>query len=403
MLQLNEATSEPSLNAQELARYSRHIILPGIGREGQERLKQARVLCIGMGGLGSPAALYLAAGGVGTLGLIDFDRVESHNLHRQILHDDDRVGHLKVDSARDRLQAINPHLNVELFPEALSADNIKARFDEFDIIVDGSDNFGTRYMVSDAASLFKKPLVYGSVFQFEGQVSVFSSGPDVPCYRCLFPTPPAPGTIPNCAEAGVFGALCGVIGSYQAMEAIKLITGVGEPLAGRLLVVDALSSRITTLNLKKDPACPTCGDNPEILEINAARYDWACDPEPAMPVMTASDLDPLDPNLGGEIDVSAAASLLKDHPEQVQLIDVREPFEIDICSIEGSRKIPMGSIPEQVRSIPKDKRILLLCHHGGRSLQVTNYLQQRGFSLATNIHGGIHQWAEQIDPTLQKY
>jgi sulfur-carrier protein adenylyltransferase/sulfurtransferase len=384
----------PAFSPAELARYSRHILLDQIGVEGQRKLAAARVLVVGAGGLGSPAALYLAAAGIGTLGIADFDRVEPHNLQRQLLHDDSAVGEPKVESAGRRLRATNPFIAVVTHDAGVTAANALALFAGYDVIVDGTDNFGTRYLNNDAAFLAGKPLVYGSVFKFEGQVAVFDPARGGPCYRCLFPEPPAAGSVPGCGEAGVLGALCGVIGSLQSLEAIKLITGIGEPLRGRLLTYDALAQSFRTLSLARDPRCPLCGDAPAIRALDAARYAAVACPTPL--AMNSSDY-PL------EISVAEASRLLGESPCGVLLIDVREPFETEIASVKGAELIPMRQIPERVHDLPRDEHLLIMCHHGGRSMRVTEFLRSRGFTAVSNVAGGIDAWAEQIDPGLARY
>ena len=382
-----------SLSQHELTRYSRQVRLPEIGPEGQRKLRDAKVLIIGAGGLGSPAALYLAGAGVGTIGIADFDRVEIHNLHRQLLHTDANLGEAKVDSAAARLRATNPGVNVVAHPEGVTAGNAVELFGRYDVIVDGTDNFATRYLNNDAAVLAGKPLVHGSVFRFEGQVSVFAPDRGGPCYRCLFPEPPAAGAVPNCAEAGVLGALCGVIGSWQALEVIKLIAGFGSPLIGRLLTYDALSLEFTTLSLPRDPACAVCGDRPSIRGIEPARYVPTCEPvSQSMPDSTI----PL------EITVTEAHRLLTETSDAV-LIDVREPHEVAICAIDGARHIPMRQIPEHLTELPKDKHLLIHCHHGGRSLRVTEFLRAKGFARVSNVDGGIDGWAQEIEPGMARY
>ncbi len=394
------ATAHSSLNARELARYSRHIMLPEVGREGQERLRDSRVLIVGAGGLGSPAALYLAAAGVGEIGLADFDQVEEHNLQRQILHGTGEIGNPKVASARRRLTDLNPHVRIRPHEEGVSAANSVSLFSQYDVIVDGCDNFPTRYLNNDSAFFAAKPLVYGSIFRFEGQVSVFHPSDGSPCYRCLFPKPPAPGKIPNCAEAGVFGALPGVIGSVQAMEAIKLLLGIGEPLRGRLLVFEALGMTTRTINLKKDPACPLCGSSPEIDRIDARRYQLDCgaDREPS----TAPAEDSCSP-VPLEITVREARDRIDHNPETVLLLDVREPYETEICRLPGATTIPMGQVPGATTALPRDKPIVVFCHHGMRSLHIAKYLRQLGFPLASSLRGGIDAWARECDPNLPRY
>ena len=388
------AVPPPPLSPAELARYSRHILLDELGVAGQQKIAAARVLIIGAGGLGSPAALYLAAAGVGTLGIADFDRVETHNLQRQLLHDDSTVGELKVTSAARRLRSTNPFITVIEHPEGVTAGNALALFAAYDIIIDGTDNFSTRYLNNDAAALTRRPLVYGSIYRFEGQVSVFDPAQGGPCYRCLFPEPPATGTVPNCGEAGVLGALCGVIGSLQALEAVKLVTGIGEPLRGRLLTYDALGQNFSTLKIPRDPACRLCGAEAVITTLDPARYDFSCAPAP---LLMTPDSVPL------ELTVEESHRLLNTAASDTHLIDVREPFEFEICAIPGAEPIPMRQIPERLGDLPREKHLLIHCHHGGRSLRVTEYLRAQRFPRVSNVAGGIEAWAEQIDPTLRRY
>ena len=387
----------PTLSPADLSRYSRHVLLDEVGVEGQRKLAAARVLVVGAGGLGSPAALYLAAAGVGTLGLADFDQVEEHNLQRQILHDTPAVGRPKVDSAAQRLAALNPGVQLRLHREGVTPANAIALFAGYDLIVDGADNFPTRYLNNDAAVLARRPLVYGSIFKFEGQVTVFDPAQGAPCYRCLFPAPPPPGIVPTCGEAGVFGALCGVIGSLQAMEAIKCLLGIGQSLRGRLLIYDALAQHFRLLNLKRDPGCPLCGREPRIRAIEAAAYDLSC----AAPAPDASGGEP--GSVPAEIPVEEARRLLGAREDRPILLDVREPYEVQICRIEGSEHVPMRSVPGRLDSLPRGRRILVLCHHGDRSRRVTEFLRARGFPAASNVQGGIAAWAERIDPSLRRY
>ena len=388
------AVPPPPLSPAELARYSRHILLDELGVAGQQKLAAARVLVIGAGGLGSPAALYLAAAGVGTLGIADFDRVENHNLQRQLLHDDSTVGELKVTSAARRLRTTNPFITVIEHPKGVTVANALTLFAAYDIIIDGTDNFSTRYLNNDAAALTRRPLVYGSIYRFEGQVSVFDPAQGGPCYRCLFPEPPAAGTVPNCGEAGVLGALCGVIGSLQALEAVKLVTGIGEPLRGRLLTYDALGQNFSTLKIPRDPACRLCGAEAVITTLDPARYDFSCAPAP---LLMTPDSVPL------ELTVEESHRLLNTAASDTHLIDVREPFEFEICAIPGAEPIPMRQIPERLGDLPREKHLLIHCHHGGRSLRVTEYLRAQRFPRVSNVAGGIEAWAEQIDPTLRRY
>jgi len=388
------APSLPSLSPAELARYSRQILLEEIGVPGQQRLAAAKILVVGAGGLGSPAALYLAAAGVGTLGVADLDRVELHNLQRQLLHDTSTVGREKVDSATERLARINPHVRLISHREGITETNAAEVFRTYDVVVDGTDNFSARYLNNQAAFAAKKPLVFASVFKFEGQVTVFDPARGGPCYRCLFPEPPAAGSVPGCGEAGVLGAVCGVIGSMQALEAIKLVTGVGEPLVGRLLTYNALAQRFDQLVLPRDPHCPLCGDAPTSASAatNAAfageSISMHTDQKDAWP---------------HEISVHEADELLENTATPPLVLDVREPWEAEICRLNNAELIPMRQIPEKLSVLPKDRHILVLCHHGARSRRVTDYLRANGFAAVTNIAGGINAWAEEIDPTLRRY
>lgn len=387
----------PALTSAELARYSRQILLERFGVEGQRKLAGARVLVIGAGGLGSPAALYLAAAGVGTLGIADFDQVELHNLQRQLLHDTAAVGRPKVVSAADRLGALNPFVRVVAHGQGVTPENAIALFSGYDVIVDGTDNFGARYLNNDAAALARRPLVYGSVFKFDGQVAVFDPAGGGPCYRCLFPEPPAPGSVPGCGEAGVIGALCGVIGSLQALEAIKLVTGLGEPLRGRLLAYDALQQQFQTLTLPRDPGCALCGAHPRIRDLDPVRYGLACAPAtPALSPMPDREI-PL------EVSVTEASRLRQSAPDRTLIVDVREPFELDLCRIEGAEHIPMRQIPERLDSLPRDRHLLILCHAGGRSRRVTEFLRARGLTAVSNIAGGIDAWAQEVEPGMARY
>lgn len=384
----------PPLSAAELVRYSRHLLLDEIGVAGQQRLAAARVLVIGAGGLGSPAALYLAAAGVGTLGIADFDAVEEHNLQRQLLHDSASVGEAKTTSAARRLRAANPFIRIVEHPEGVTVANALELFGKYDVIVDGTDSFATRYLNNDAAVLARRPLVYGSIFKFEGQVTLFEPAQGGPCYRCLFPEPPLPGSIPNCGEAGVLGALCGVIGSWQALEAIKRIVGFGESLRGRLVIYDSLTQNVRSLRMNRNPHCIACGDRPSLQGLSEKNYAAECIPPPAMK-------EPEDYPL--ELSVIEAGHRLETAPEQTLLIDVREPYELEICRIPGAVHIPMRQIPERLGTLPKDRHLLIHCHAGGRSLRVTEYLRAHGYPAVSNVAGGITAWAEQIDPTMQRY
>lgn len=380
------------LTEGERARYSRHLLLPQVGEAGQERLKAARVLLIGLGGLGSPCALYLAAAGVGALGLADNDTVALHNLQRQILHREADIGRPKCESGAATLRALNSGVRLELHPEGVTPENARALFARYDVIVDGSDNFATRYLANDAAVLERKPLVSASVFRFEGQLAVYDPASGGPCLRCLFPEPPPPGAAPGCSEAGVFGALCGAMGSLQAMEVVKLLTGAGEPLRGRLLVLNALMGVSRTLALARDPACPGCGpDAPR--ELDPARHAPSVCAVPAADLMEKTPL---------EISVEQARDLLAS-PNPPLLLDVREADELEVCRIDGAVHIPMRTVSARAGELPKDRLILVQCHHGGRSLRVTEYLRANGFSRVSNLKGGIDRWAVAIAPGMARY
>lgn len=386
-------SESPNLSSAELARYSRHLLLGEVGVEGQKKIAAARVLVIGAGGLGSPAALYLAAAGVGTIGIADFDEVAVHNLQRQLLHDDRSVGRAKVASAAEKLRTTNPHIRVVEHPEGITEENAVAIFSGYDVVVDGTDNFTSRYLNNDAAFFAGKPLVYGSVFKFDGQVTVLAPARGGPCYRCLFPTPPPSGSVPGCGEAGVLGALCGVIGSMQALETLKLILGIGEPLIGKLLTYEALTQKFSSLALPRDPHCPLCGNTPAIRKVVAVKRD-----EPAeAPISQMPKDSPL------QLSVTDARQLLDSAPQQTVLVDVREPYELEICSIAGARHIPMRQIPHQLDALPRDKHILVLCHSGGRSMRVTEFLRAQGFTAVSNVAGGIDAWAREVDPALRRY
>ena len=380
-----------TLAQAELVRYSRHLILPDVGVPGQEKLKAARVLLIGAGGLGSPAALYLAAAGVGTLGIVDFDNVDVTNLQRQILHGTKDVGRPKLQSARERIADVNPHVRLETYETALTSKNALDIFSGYDIVVDGTDNFATRYLVNDACVLQGKPNVYGSIFRFEGQASVFAL-PDGPCYRCLFPEPPPPGLVPSCAEGGVLGVLPGLVGTIQATEAIKLIVGVGEPLAGRLLLIDTLGMQFRTVNVRKDPTCPACGTH----EIQALiDYEQFCG------VRTA-EAEPR--ALGGFVEVTPRELQSRlSRGEELQLIDVREQFEWDIARIPGARLVPLATLPEVAETLDHGREIVVYCKGGSRSRAAASHLVDAGFARVANLSGGILRWQAEVDPTLPRY
>ena len=382
----DERSNAMQLSSAELQRYSRHLMMPEVTPDGQRRLKAARVLCIGAGGLGSPAAVYLAAAGMGTIGIVDFDDVDLSNLQRQILHGTKDIGRDKLESARDRLHDINPEIDVQLHKCRFSSENAPQLVSRYDVIVDGSDNFPTRYLSNDVCVFARKPNVYGSVFRFEGQTTVFAPHLGGPCYRCLFPEPPPPDSVPNCAQAGVLGVLPGIIGMLQAIETIKMIVGVGESLVGRLLHFDALKARFRELNLRRDPECPVCGENPTIFSpIDYEQFCGARDEE-AIPTMSAHEL-----------------KQKMDAREPFELIDVREGFEYEIARIDGARLIPLGEIAERADELPRDRPIVVHCHSGRRSAEAVRLLQQRGFGNIYNLEGGIDGWSDQIDPGVPKY
>ena len=385
----DERSNAMQLSAEELQRYSRHLMMPEVTQEGQRRLKAARVLCIGAGGLGSPAALYLAAAGVGTIGIVDFDDVDLSNLQRQILHGTKDVGRAKLESARDRLSDINPKIDIELHRCRFTSENASDLVAQYDVIVDGSDNFPTRYLSNDVCVFARKPNVYGSVFRFEGQTTVFAPHLGGPCYRCLFPEPPPPDTVPNCAEAGVLGVLPGIIGMLQAIETIKLIVGIGEPLVGRLLYFDALRMKFRELNLRRDPQCPVCGENPTIF--SPIDYEEFCG------ARAVRDDDGL-----ATINVHELKRKMENNGA-FAIVDVREEFEYDIARIEGSKLIPLGELPERLDELQKDEEIILLCKSGTRSAHAAQLLRAAGFARAYSLEGGVDAWADQIDPAMQKY
>src|SRR5438552_886800 len=378
-----------TLSNEEIQRYSRHLIMPEVGMEGQKKLKAARVLCIGTGGLGSPLALYLAAAGVGTLGLVDFDVVDYTNLQRQIIHSTADVGRKKLDSAAEKLKAMNPFLNLRTFDTRLSSENALELFRDFDIVADGTDNFPTRYLVNDACVLTGKPNVYGSIFRFEGQASIFATK-DGPCYRCLYPEPPPPGLVPSCAEGGVLGILPGLVGVIQATEAIKLILGSGDPLIGRLLLIDALGMKFRELKLRKNLDCPACGKNPTITKlIDYQEFCGIRGEEVAAEVTTS------------EMQVEQLKERL-DRGDDVYILDVREPHEYQICNL-GGHLIPLGDLPNRVNELDTSKEIVAHCRSGVRSAKAVNFLRQAGFKKVHNLAGGVLAWADRVDPKMPKY
>lgn len=381
------------LSPAELTRYSRHLLVPELGRAGQERLKAGRVLVVGVGGLGCPAAMYLAAAGVGTLGLVEFDRVDETNLHRQLLYSTSDVGRLKIDRAVERLAEINPHVRFEPHPFRFCAEGAGELVAQYDVVLDGSDNFGTRYLVNDACVMLRKPNVHGAVHRFEGQVSVYSASGG-PCYRCLFPTPPAPGEIPNCAEAGVLGVLPGLVGLLQATEAVKLLAGVGAPMIGRLLVLDALAMRFREIRLKRDPQCPVCGDRPTITQL--VDYDVRCE------INTHGGSDPMSADAMPQMTPEDLKARL-DRGDAPFILDVRNPDEYAICKIAGSTLIPLGELPARLAELDPQREIVVHCKMGGRSSQAQAFLKQNGFMKVYNLAGGVLAWAERIDPSMAKY
>ena len=390
------STQLPELTRDELSRYARHLILPEVGVEGQQKLKAARVLCVGAGGLGSPLALYLAAAGVGTLGLVDFDVVDASNLQRQILHTTGDVGRKKLDSAEEKLAALNPAVHVVKHQTMLSSANAMDILKDYDIVADGTDNFPTRYLVNDACVLLGKPNVYGSVFRFEGQASVFATR-EGPCYRCLYPEPPPPGTVPSCAEGGVLGILPGLIGIIQATEVIKLILGKGEALVGRLLLVDALSMRFRELKLKKNPECPVCGAHPTVTAL--IDYQQFCGIVPE-----ASPEAGQETTLKNGIPQMTVQELKqrRDLGEDLFVLDVREPYEYQIANIGGTL-IPQNEVPQRLAEIDRNREIVVQCRSGGRSQRIAEFLAQQGYPNVKNLAGGILAWADAIDPKITKY
>ena len=380
----------PELSNDEVLRYSRHLIMPEVGMEGQQKLKAARVLCIGTGGLGSPLALYLAAAGVGTLGLVDFDVVDFTNLQRQVIHFTSDVGRPKLESARQKIAAINPFVNVKPFETRLTSQNALEIFRDFDIIVDGTDNFPTRFLVNDACVFTGKPNVYGSIFRFEGQASVFATK-EGPCYRCLYPEPPPPGLVPSCAEGGVLGILPGLVGLIQATEAIKLILGSGDPLIGRLLLVDALGMKFRELKLRKNPECVVCGTSPTVTKL--IDYEEFCG--------LRGQEKPVNQTGVPEISVEDLKKKL-DAKEDIFVLDVREPHEYKICNING-HLIPLNDLPKRVQELDPSKETIVHCRSGARSARAVGFLQQAGFRNVTNLAGGILAWADRIDPKMPKY
>ena len=384
-MRLSPASSE-ALTVAELRRYGRHLTLPEVGEAGQSRLKAGRVLLVGAGGLGSPLALYLAAAGVGTLGIVDFDHVDESNLQRQVAHGTGAVGHPKLESLGHRLADLNPLVTLELHELRLDRTNALELIRRYDVVADGTDNFATRYLVNDACVLAGKPNVYGSILRFEGQASVFDATRG-PCYRCVFPQPPPPGVVPSCAEAGVLGVLPGVIGCIQATETIKLLLGAGETLVGRLLLYYALEMSFRELRLRKDPACPLCGERPSIREL--VDYDELCGTKPVGPQSTG-------------ISARELADLLA-HGDNLLLVDVREPHELAIARLPGALHLPLGQVPVRAHELPKDRTIVLACHRGLRSMRALELLRERGFTRLLNLSGGIDEWSREVDKSVPRY
>jgi adenylyltransferase/sulfurtransferase len=387
-----QIVSDVSLSKDEILRYSRHLIMPEVGMEGQLKLKKASVLLVGAGGLGAPLGMYLAAAGIGKIGLVDFDVVDFTNLQRQIIHGTKDVGKRKIESAFETMADINPYVELVGHETALSSDNAMEIFKDYDIIVDGTDNFPTRYLVNDACVLLKKPNVYGSIFRFEGQATVFACEGG-PCYRCLYPEPPPPGLVPSCAEGGVLGILPGVIGLIQATETVKLILGIGEPLVGRLMLYDALNMKFRELKLRKNPECPVCGDHPTVTAlIDYVQFCGVPHQEgPAEPVAASGDIEP------------AEVKARLDRGDRFQFIDVREPHEYQICRIPGTTLIPLGDLPKRVGELDPDAELIAHCKSGVRSGKAVDFLKQAGFKNARNMKGGITAWSDKVDPSVPKY
>jgi molybdopterin/thiamine biosynthesis adenylyltransferase/rhodanese-related sulfurtransferase/molybdopterin converting factor small subunit len=391
---IKENVTLPELSGEEIKRYSRHLIMPEVGVEGQRKLKAASVLCIGAGGLGSPAAMYLAAAGIGKLGIVDFDVVDFSNLQRQIIHGTPDVGRAKLESAKDRLNALNPNVEIETYDEALSSENAMRLFAPYDVILDGTDNFPTRYLVNDACVLSGKPNAYGSIFRFEGQASVFATK-DGPCYRCLYPEPPPPGLVPSCAEGGVFGVLPGIIGVIQATETIKLILGAGEPLIGRFLIYDALRMRFRELRLRKDADCPVCGTHPTVTKL--IDYEQFCGVAPHQLAAAAPPVTNVDALTSRELKTEL------DRGDEVVIVDVREPQEFQINRLPGSILIPLGDLPKRYVELDPNANIVTQCKSGMRSAKAQDFLRSKGFTRVRNLTGGVLGWIDQVDPSQPKY
>jgi len=378
------------LSQEEILRYSRHLIMPEVGMEGQLKLKNASVLLVGTGGLGAPLAMYLAAAGIGRIGLVDFDVVDHTNLHRQVIHGTKDVGRPKIDSAIETMRDINPNVVTDRHEVALTSENALEILKDYDLVIDGTDNFPTRYLVNDACVLLKKPNVYGSIFRFEGQATVFAYEGG-PCYRCLYAEPPPPGLVPSCAEGGVLGILPGIIGLIQATEAVKLILGVGEPLVGRLLLYDALAMRFRELKLRRNPECPVCGDHPTITRLIDYQEFCGIPAQPAAPAMVEGDIEP------GEVKAKI------DRGDTFVLVDVREPHEYRIGNIAKANLIPLGDLQKRIGELNPGDEIVVHCKTGGRSAKAVELLRKNGFKRARNMKGGILAWSEKVDPSVPKY
>jgi molybdopterin/thiamine biosynthesis adenylyltransferase/rhodanese-related sulfurtransferase len=386
------------LNKDEILRYSRHLILPEVGMEGQKKLKAAKVLMVGAGGLGAPLGLYLAASGVGRIGVVDFDVVDTTNLQRQVIHGTKDVGRKKLDSATDSMLDINPYMQVDKFDAAITSENAFEIMKDYDMVVDGTDNFPTRYLINDACVLLKKPNVYGSIFRFEGQATIFAY-PGGPCYRCLYPEPPPPGLVPSCAEGGVLGILPGIIGLVQATEAVKLILGAGEPLIGRLMLYDALAMRFRELKLRRNPECPVCGDHPTIHEL-IDYHEFCGVPNPQEIQAMAEPV----PGYSSDTEIDAVALKARlNRGDKFQFIDVREPNEYQIAKIPGAKLIPLGDVPKRVGELDPNTEVIVHCKMGGRSAKACEFLRQSGFKNVKNMLGGIAAWSDKIDPSVPKY
>jgi molybdopterin/thiamine biosynthesis adenylyltransferase/rhodanese-related sulfurtransferase len=379
------------LSRDAIRRYSRHIMLPEVGLEGQKKICSTRVLCIGAGGLGSPIAMYLAAAGIGRIGIVDFDTVDDSNLQRQLLHGTGDVGRPKTESARDTLQRLNPHVEVVLHRERMTSANALDLVRPYDIVVDGTDNFPTRYLTNDACVLLKKPNIYGSIFRFEGQASVFAPHLGGPCYRCLYPEPPPPGTVPSCAEGGVLGVLPGIIGCIQATEILKLATGIGTPLLGRLLVYDALEMKFRELRLRRDPQCPVCGEQPTITKL--MDYDQFCGTQPHTPQI------PMHPD---EVSVQDMKRALDDASLGIKVVDIREPNEYAAAHIPGVMFLPLSELQLRLDELNPEQAYYIHCRSGGRSMKLVQFLKENGFKNVKSVAGGIHAWADTFDPSMPK-